>query len=156
MPHDRRGAAVGAAWTQCRSAGSCSKAHFGMLWLTNPATRANQAANRATQAVPANQRRWNIVAHRSPRRLIRFFASVALASALPAIGLGTYGRAWSQTASGRNMDDVKALVYDVFGTLVDWRGGVARESQAILQPLGYQLDWIAFADAWRAEYQPAM
>jgi 2-haloacid dehalogenase len=51
---------------------------------------------------------------------------------------------------------VKALFFDVFGTLVDWRGGIARESEAILAPLGHRLDWIAFADAWRAEYQPAM
>jgi 2-haloacid dehalogenase len=54
------------------------------------------------------------------------------------------------------MDAVKALLFDVFGTLVDWRGGVARESKIILEPLGYNLDWNGFADAWRAEYQPAM
>lgn len=54
------------------------------------------------------------------------------------------------------MDGVKALVFDVFGTLVDWRSGVARESKAVLEPRGYALDWVAFADAWRAEYQPAM
>ncbi len=54
------------------------------------------------------------------------------------------------------MDDVKALFFDVFGTLVDWRTGVAREARTILEPLGYSLDWIAFADAWRAEYQPGM
>lgn len=54
------------------------------------------------------------------------------------------------------MDGVKAMVFDVFGTLVDWRTGVARESKAVLEPQGYKLDWIAFADAWRAEYQPAM
>lgn len=54
------------------------------------------------------------------------------------------------------MQGVKALIYDVFGTLVDWRTCVARESQIILEPLGYKLDWIAFADAWRAEYQPGM
>ena len=53
-------------------------------------------------------------------------------------------------------DQVKALFFDVFGTLVDWRSGVAREAQAILSPRGYVLDWPAFADAWRAEYQPAM
>ena len=51
---------------------------------------------------------------------------------------------------------VKALFFDVFGTLVDWRTGVAHESRAILEPLGYKIDWIAFADAWRAEYQPGM
>lgn len=50
----------------------------------------------------------------------------------------------------------KALFFDVFGTLVDWRAGIAREAQNILEPLGHRLDWLAFADAWRAEYQPAM
>ena len=50
----------------------------------------------------------------------------------------------------------KALFFDVFGTLVDWRSGVARETKSLLGPLGYDLDWTAFADAWRAEYQPAM
>lgn len=51
---------------------------------------------------------------------------------------------------------VRALFFDVFGTLVDWRTSIARETQAILAPLGYSLDWFAFADAWRSEYQPAM
>ena len=50
----------------------------------------------------------------------------------------------------------KALFFDVFGTLVDWRTGVAREAKATLAPLGIELDWLAFAVAWRAEYQPAM
>lgn len=50
----------------------------------------------------------------------------------------------------------QALFFDVFGTLVDWRTSVARESESILGALGYDLDWIAFADAWRAEYQPGM
>jgi 2-haloacid dehalogenase len=51
---------------------------------------------------------------------------------------------------------MKAIFFDVFGTLVDWRTSIAREARDILSPLGYQLDWPAFADAWRAEYQPAM
>ncbi len=53
-------------------------------------------------------------------------------------------------------NDVKALFFDVFGTLVDWRTGVAREAKSILKPLGYSLDWHAFADAWRDQYQPGM
>lgn len=52
--------------------------------------------------------------------------------------------------------DVKALVFDVFGTLVDWRTGIAREAELALAPLGLQADWGAFADDWRAQYQPAM
>ena len=51
---------------------------------------------------------------------------------------------------------VQALFFDVFGTLVDWRSSVAREAETILAPLGYSLDWLAFADAWRGEYQPGM
>ncbi len=51
---------------------------------------------------------------------------------------------------------IKAIFFDVFGTLVDWRTSIAREARDILEPLGYRLDWPAFADAWRAEYQPAM
>ncbi len=50
----------------------------------------------------------------------------------------------------------KALFFDVFGTLVDWRTSIARESKAVLAPLGHDIDWLAFADAWRGEYQPAM
>src|ERR1700684_3448808 len=51
---------------------------------------------------------------------------------------------------------VKALFFDVFGTLVDWRTSIAREAEAMLKPLGFTLDWPAFADAWRGEYQGAM
>lgn len=51
---------------------------------------------------------------------------------------------------------LRALFFDVFGTLVDWRTSIAREAAAILRPQGISLDWAAFADAWRAEYQPGM
>ncbi len=51
---------------------------------------------------------------------------------------------------------VKALFFDVFGTLVDWRSGVAREAERLLSTQGVDLDWLGFADAWRAEYQIGM
>jgi 2-haloacid dehalogenase len=54
------------------------------------------------------------------------------------------------------MTTVKALFFDVFGTLIDWRTSVARESEKVLAPKGFHLDWLAFADAWRNEYQPGM
>lgn len=55
------------------------------------------------------------------------------------------------------MQGIHALVFDVFGTLVDWRGSIAREARLALTPLGLsELDWLAFADAWRGEYQGAM
>ena len=54
------------------------------------------------------------------------------------------------------MDTIKALVFDVFGTLVDWRTSIARETEISLSPLGISIDWLDFADAWRNQYQPAM
>lgn len=55
-----------------------------------------------------------------------------------------------------SLDRVKALTFDVFGTVVDWRSSIAREAKAALAPKGHDLDWHGFADAWRARYQPAM
>lgn len=55
------------------------------------------------------------------------------------------------------MDQVKALVFDVFGTVVDWRSGVAREFAAFLPAHGRaDLDPFALADSWRRLYQPGM
>jgi 2-haloacid dehalogenase len=61
-----------------------------------------------------------------------------------------------QTVPGSSRYGVKALFFDVFGTLVDWRTGVAREAESHLKPRGYALDWLALADGWRAQYVPGM
>jgi 2-haloacid dehalogenase len=50
----------------------------------------------------------------------------------------------------------RALLFDVFGTVVDWRGGVIRELQAFGARHGIEADWPAFADDWRGLYQPSM
>ena len=51
---------------------------------------------------------------------------------------------------------VKALTFDVFGTVVDWRSGIVREASALGRARGIEADWPAFADAWRALYRPSM
>ena len=51
---------------------------------------------------------------------------------------------------------VRALAFDVFGTVVDWRGSIIREGELLSAAMGLQVDWPAFADAWRAGYAPAM
>jgi 2-haloacid dehalogenase len=51
---------------------------------------------------------------------------------------------------------VKALCFDVFGTVVDWRSSIIREGEAFGASIGIAVDWPAFADRWRAMYQPAM
>ena len=50
----------------------------------------------------------------------------------------------------------KALLFDVFGTVMDWRGSIIAEGQAFGRARGFDVDWAAFADGWRAKYQPAM
>lgn len=56
----------------------------------------------------------------------------------------------------RPLRAVKALVFDVFGTVVDWRGSVIAEGRRLARAKRLQVDWGAFADAWRAGYRPAM
>jgi len=51
---------------------------------------------------------------------------------------------------------VRAVLFDTFGTVVDWRTGVAREAAAFAAAHGHTLDAEAFTDDWRALYQPAM
>lgn len=50
----------------------------------------------------------------------------------------------------------RALVFDVFGTCVDWRGSIIAEGPALDARWGTSTDWSGFADAWRARYQPAL
>ncbi|HWA62108.1 MAG TPA: haloacid dehalogenase type II, partial [Caulobacteraceae bacterium] len=54
------------------------------------------------------------------------------------------------------MTEIRALTFDVFGTVVDWRSSIAREAEALMAPKGIVRDWGAFADGWRARYVPAM
>lgn len=60
------------------------------------------------------------------------------------------GRGIAEVAS------VKALVFDVFGTVVDWRSSVTRDIEALAQRKGLRVDGAKFADAWRAGYGPSM
>jgi 2-haloacid dehalogenase len=54
------------------------------------------------------------------------------------------------------MEAIRALTFDVFGTVVDWRASIVREGRALGRKHKLDVDWAAFADAWRAGYKPAM
>jgi 2-haloacid dehalogenase len=54
------------------------------------------------------------------------------------------------------LPDIAALTFDVFGTVVDWRGSLIREGQALERAVGLKADWSAFADSWRGLYKPMM
>jgi len=62
----------------------------------------------------------------------------------------------SSNAAPANSLGVKALTFDVFGTVVDWRGSIIREGIQWGKEKGLQIDWGKFADRWRAGYGPSM
>jgi 2-haloacid dehalogenase len=55
-----------------------------------------------------------------------------------------------------SLPNIKALAFDVFGTVVDWRGGVIRAGEDLAREKNLNIDWPAFADAWRGRYAPSM
>jgi 2-haloacid dehalogenase len=59
---------------------------------------------------------------------------------------------------GNTMPTVKpkALLFDTFGTVVDWRGSIIAEGKAWSKSRGIEIDWAGLADRWRAGYGPAM
>ena len=52
--------------------------------------------------------------------------------------------------------DVRVLVFDVFGTVVDWRTSIIRQGKEFRRANGVEADLEAFADAWRGKYAPSM
>ncbi len=89
-----------------------------------------------------------------------FFAAGAASLTLAAAGKVTLAAAAERNSMPTKPSDgrasVNALVFDVFGTVVDWRGSIIREGQLLGKRKGIERDWVAFADAWRGGYQPAM
>jgi 2-haloacid dehalogenase len=51
-------------------------------------------------------------------------------------------------------DSIKVLAFDVFGTVVDWRSSVIAAGEQLSKSKGFDVDWAAFADAWRGVYRP--
>ncbi len=52
--------------------------------------------------------------------------------------------------------DVGAVIFDVFGTVVDWRGSISEQCSAFGRAKGIDVDWDVFADTWRSKYGPYM
>jgi 2-haloacid dehalogenase len=82
--------------------------------------------------------------------------AVAGGTALRVEGNMTAAAAQNSGRGSAKSISVKALVFDTFGTVVDWRTSVAREVDALAKRKGVQIDGAKFADAWRAGYAPAM
>ncbi|PCJ22850.1 MAG: haloacid dehalogenase type II [SAR86 cluster bacterium] len=62
----------------------------------------------------------------------------------------------AQSAESGVASNIKALTFDVFGTVVDWRASIIREGQLLAARKSFDVDWAEFADRWRSGYGPAM
>jgi len=89
----------------------------------------------------------------SRRELLALTGTAAVAAAAVTAVPG------ANAQTGRISDDladVQALIFDVFGTVVDWRSSIIREGQLLSARKGFDVDWAEFADRWRGGYGPAM
>src|SRR2546426_743188 len=83
-----------------------------------------------------------------------FLVGSVMASGLPAMVPARSRGAFS--AAPAPMPAVAVVVFDTFGTVVDWRSAVIAEGEQLGRAKGLTVDWPAFADAWRAGYGPSM
>src|ERR1700704_2971790 len=87
------------------------------------------------------------------RQLLKGFGTAAVA--LP-YAAGRSAQAQTTRAGATNLLSVKALVFDTFGTVVDWRSSIVAEGPALAKGKNINIDWALFADRWRAAYAPSM
>jgi hypothetical protein len=90
----------------------------------------------------------------------RRFIATGLTS-LPLLSVRSFSKSTSEEETPGQQEvplsrSVKALAFDVFGTVVDWRSSIIREGQLLTKMKGLQVDWARFADEWRDGYGPAM
>ncbi len=86
------------------------------------------------------------------REFVRATSAVLMAGVLPRATLASrVGQTIPQRVQG-----VRAMTFDVFGTVVDWRISIIAEMQELERRTQIPGDWAAFADRWRAGYGPAM
>jgi 2-haloacid dehalogenase len=90
----------------------------------------------------------------------RRFIATGLTS-LPLLSVKSFSKSTSEEETPGQQEvplsrSVKALAFDVFGTVVDWRSSIIREGQLLTRMKGLQVDWARFADEWRDGYGPAM
>jgi len=62
----------------------------------------------------------------------------------------------ADTPASRSLGDVKAILFDTFGTVVDWRGSLIADLGGWAAARGIVGDWAGLVDAWRAAYAPSM
>lgn len=91
-----------------------------------------------------------------PRRAFLKSGTASLIAAPSAARLAVAPASAQSAAPDAQFASVKALVFDTFGTVVDWRSSVRQEVEALAKRKGLTVDGAKFADAWRAGYAPSM
>src|SRR5687768_13298822 len=128
------------------------------------ASRAHAANDDASMRAPARRcmvALWCGATGGNMRNISRREALSAGAAALVGSGFGSAAPSEGATmqssqSPATDTRSVKALVFDVFGTVVDWRTSVGREVEEVARRKNLTIDGAAFADAWRAGYEPSM
>jgi 2-haloacid dehalogenase len=92
----------------------------------------------------------------SRRAALRAGAAAIVGSGLGTSALSKESTMQSSQTPAPDLRAIKALVFDVFGTVVDWRTSVAGQVEALARRKKVAIDGAAFADAWRAGYAPSM
>jgi 2-haloacid dehalogenase len=86
-----------------------------------------------------------------------FLASAVMAGAAPSLlSAKASARAAAVAVVPAAAQSVQLLVFDTFGTVVDWRSAVIAEGEQLGRTKHLNVDWAAFADAWRGGYGPSM
>jgi 2-haloacid dehalogenase len=91
-----------------------------------------------------------------PRRAFLKSGTASLLAAPSAASLAVAPAIVQSAAPNAQFASVKALVFDTFGTVVDWRTSVTQEVEALAKRKGLTVDGAKFADTWRAGYAPSM
>jgi 2-haloacid dehalogenase len=91
----------------------------------------------------------------SRRKFLRAAAAGTII-AKASVRAAAFGETQSRERGNSPLASVKALVFDVFGTVVDWRASVTQEVQTLAKRKGFAVDGAKFADAWREQYGPSM
>lgn len=87
--------------------------------------------------------------------LVGALAAGGVTPALSRHVLAARQRGAAPSTSSALARSVQMLVFDTFGTVVDWRASVIAEVEKLAREKGWKLDAVAFAEAWRANYGPS-
>lgn len=91
-----------------------------------------------------------------PRRAFLKSGTASLLAAPSAASVAVASASAQSAAMNARFASVKALVFDTFGTVVDWRTSVTQEVETLAKRKGLTVDGAKFADTWRAGYAPSM